>query len=145
MVLGLREATLKPESHLCHGDGVGRDDEVVGPGGGQGLLGEAEDLQEVQCRIRFRGFVLGLRGRFRSRRPGPAGLDNFQPLFEKFGPLAELIVVEQLTYEFFAGIRFAPGSRRIRGEQGSGLDVDQQCREVDEVGAEIDVEFLGAV
>ena len=68
----------------------------------------------------------------------------FQPLFEKFGPLAELIVVEQLTYEFFAWIWFAPGSRRIRREQGPRLEVDQQGREVDEVGAEIDIEFLGA-
>ena len=31
------------------------------------------------------------------------------------------------------------------GQQGSGFDVDQQGRDVDEVGSEIDVELLGPV
>ena len=88
----------------------------------------------------------GCSGSFAARRLGPSGPGDLQLLLEKFGPLAELIVVERTDWMSSSrGSGFGVGGVGAGREQGSGLDVDQQGRDVDEVGAEIDVELLGAV
>ena len=79
-------------------------------------------------------------GKFLDRGSRPGGLGDFELLLQEFGALVELVVIHQLADERFPGVRLPSGNLRIGGQERPGFDMDQQRREVDEVGAQVDVE-----